>query len=128
MLDKNATDVLIIDLERLSSIATCFVIGTAHSEPQMKAVMEQIVSDLKLRDTRPWHTEGKGSWRWVLLDYVDVVIHIFREEVRSFYGLERLWGDAPQAAISMDPVTGQISYRRERGAPVEHMDVMEQEA
>ena len=128
MLAKNAADVMIIDLRGLSSIADYFVIGTAGSEPQIKAVVEQVAGDLKERDTAPWHTEGRQSWRWVLLDYVDVVIHVFRAEVRAFYGLERLWGDAPRIAVSADPATGDIIRRSDAGVAGDRVDVLEHEA
>lgn len=128
MLAKSAVDVLIIDLRGLSSITDYFVIGTAGSEPQIKAVVEQVAGDLKERDTAPWHTEGKQSWRWVLLDYVDVVIHVFRAEVRSFYGLERLWGDAPRVAVSTDAATGEIIRRPDAGVTRDRADVLEHEA
>ncbi len=128
MLAKNAADVMIIDLRGLSSITDYFVIGTAGSEPQIKAVVEQVASDLKERETTPWHTEGKQSWRWVLLDYVDVVVHVFRAEVRAFYGLERLWGDAPRVAVSTDPSTGEIIRTSDAGDPGARVDALEHEA
>ncbi|MCY3770492.1 MAG: ribosome silencing factor [Gemmatimonadetes bacterium] len=128
MLAKNAADVMIIDLRGLSSITDYFVIGTAGSEPQIKAVVEQVTVDLKERKTTPWHTEGKQSWRWVLLDYVDVVIHVFRGEVRSFYGLERLWGDAPRVTVSADAATGEIIRSPDVGADGDRVDVLEHEA
>jgi len=127
MLAKNAADVMIIDLRGLSSITEYFVIGTASSEPQIKAVVEQVTEDLKERQTTPWHTEGKQSWRWVLLDYVDVVIHIFRAEVRSFYGLERLWGDAPRITVSTDLETGDIIRGNDAGVALKEVDDIERE-
>ena len=127
MLAKNAADVMIIDLRGLSSITEYFVIGTASSEPQIKAVVEQVTEDLKERQTTPWHTEGKQSWRWVLVDYVDVVIHIFRAEVRSFYGLERLWGDAPRITVSTDLETGDIIRRNDAGVALKEVDDIERE-
>lgn len=128
MLAKNAVDVMIIDLRGLSSITDYFVIGTAGSEPQIKAVVEQVTADLKERETAPWHSEGKQSWRWVLLDYVDVVIHVFRDEVRAFYGLERLWGDAPRVEVSTDAATGEIIRRTDAGVPGDRVDALESEA
>ncbi|MXY48774.1 MAG: ribosome silencing factor [Gemmatimonadetes bacterium] len=128
MLAKNAADVMIIDLRGLSSITDYFVIGTAGSEPQIKAVVEQVASDLKERETIPWHSEGKQSWRWVLLDYVDVVVHVFRAEVRAFYGLERLWGDAPRIAVTTDAATGEIIRTSDAGVPEIGVDALEHEA
>ena len=128
MLAKNAVDVMIIDLKGLSSITDYFVIGTAGSEPQIKAVVEQVTADLKEKETAPWHTEGKQSWRWVLLDCVDVVIHVFRDEVRAFYALERLWGDAPRVEVSTDAATGEIIRRSDTGVPQDRADALEREA
>lgn len=128
MLANNASDVMIIDLRGLSSITDYFVIGTAGSEPQIKAVVEQVAADLEEQETTPWHTEGKQSWRWVLLDYVDVVIHVFKAEVRAFYGLERLWGDAPRVAFSTDASTGEIIRTPDAGVPETGMDALEHEA
>ena len=108
MLEKGATDVRIFDLKKITSIADYFVIGSADSVPQLKAVVDQVADDLKEMDTLAWHTEGTKSWRWVLLDYVDVVVHVFQEETRVFYGLERLWGDAPVTQVYIDSDTGDI--------------------
>ncbi len=108
MLEKGAMDVRIFNLKKITSIADYFVVGSAYSVPQLKAVVDQVADDLKEMDTLAWHTEGTQSWRWVLLDYVDVVVHIFQEETRMFYGLERLWGDAPVTRVYIDTETGDI--------------------
>jgi ribosome-associated protein len=108
MLEKKAGEVRILDLTQVSSIVDYFVIGSADSEPQMKAIVEKITEDLEASSTVPWHIEGTRGWRWVLLDYVDVVVHVFGTEARRFYGLERLWGDAPTTAVYLDPVTGRM--------------------
>lgn len=108
LIEKGAVDVRIIDLREITSIVDFFVIGSAGSAPQLKALVEQVTDDLEASDTPAWHTEGKQSWRWVLIDYIDVVVHIFLEETRSFYGLERLWGDAPTVRIYTDIETGEI--------------------
>ena len=85
------------------------------SEPQLKAVVEGITETLEKTGVRPWHVEGTQTSRWVLIDYVDVVVHVFRSEVRHFYGLERLWGDAPSIRFELDPVTGEILRMTEAG-------------
>lgn len=113
MQEKKATDIRIYDLRNLTAIVDYFIIGSADSEPQMKAIVEQVKSDLKAADNLPWHVEGTTGWRWVLMDYVDVVVHVFRDETREFYGLERLWGDAPMTVVSIDPDTGETRYIRE---------------
>jgi len=124
MLGKKATDVRIIDLQGLSSIVDYFVIGSADSEPQMKAVVEQVKDDLEASQITPWHTEGAKGWRWVLIDYVDIVVHVFRGETRAFYGLERLWGDAPMADVTLDSETGQTIYSQD---PVTHKEAVHEQ-
>jgi ribosome-associated protein len=100
-LDKRAYDVKILDLRGLSTVCDYFVICSADADVQAKAISDHIVDKLKEGPgVRPWHTEGYKSLRWVLLDYVDVVVHVFLRDVRSFYGLEELWGDAPVEEIA----------------------------
>ena len=113
MLEKKATDIRIIDLRGLSSIVDYFVIGAADSGPQVKAIVEQVKDDLETTQIIPWHTEGAKGWRWVLIDYVDIAVHVFRGETRAFYGLERLWGDAPTTVVTFDSETGQTIYSQE---------------
>ncbi|MBT5872832.1 MAG: ribosome silencing factor [Candidatus Latescibacteria bacterium] len=119
LLEKKASNIRIIDLRGLTSIVDYFVICSADSEPQLKAIVDQVTDDLKAQNNRPWHTEGTQSWRWVLIDYVDVVVHIFREETRVFYGLERLWGDAPVTAVVIDEKTGEASFVAEHAPAAE---------
>ena len=71
-----------------------FVVCSADSDKQVKAVADAVVDGLEEEGVRVWHNEGVSQLRWVLLDYVDVVVHIFQRQVRDFYNLERLWGDA----------------------------------
>ena len=121
MLDRKAMDIRILDLRRVSSIADYFVIGSVDSEPQLRAVVDKISEDLATVGVFPWHVEGVRSSRWVLLDFVDVVVHLFRLEARPFYGLERLWGDVPTVRFVLDEVTGDVVRTEESGAqqPVE---------
>jgi ribosome-associated protein len=107
MLEIGALDVRIFDLRNITSIVDYFVIGSANSVPHIKAVVDEVNDQLETMDTQVWHTEGKQGWRWVLLDYVDVVVHVFQEETREFYGLERLWGDAPVTQVYVDSETGE---------------------
>ena len=94
-LEKKAEDVLILDLRGLTSTTDFFVICTGLSDVHIKAIADNIVDSLKSKGTRVWHREGYESRRWVLLDYVDVVVHVFKPDTREYYGLERLWADAP---------------------------------
>jgi len=104
-LDKKAFDVKILDLRKLSNIADFFVICSAEVELHAKAIADHITENLTQKGVRVWHNEGYEASRWILLDYVDVVIHIFLKELRQFYGLERLWGDAPTKKISDEKVS-----------------------
>ncbi len=93
-LTKKAYDVKVLDLRKLTTITDFFVICTADSDTQVKAIADAVMEGSKKLGERPWHKEGIQSLRWVLLDYVEVVVHIFLRDTRRFYGLENLWGDA----------------------------------
>lgn len=99
MLDKQALDVTLLDLRGLSGIADFFLIGSARSTPHAETVAEAVRVALRTRGVRPRHVEGSAESGWVLLDYGDVVIHVFLEATRGFYALERLWGDAPLISV-----------------------------
>lgn len=92
--DIQAEDIRVIDLRGLSSLTDFMVICSGTSMPHLKAVMRDIEKDLeKLREEKPHYSEGKADSRWVILDYIDVMIHIMHEEMRDLYRLEDLWGD-----------------------------------
>ncbi|MFQ5708430.1 MAG: ribosome silencing factor [bacterium] len=93
-LEKKAIDIQILDLRGLTTITDFFVICSGESNTQVKAISDHIWSELKKEKIRPLHIEGSEAQEWVLIDYVDVVVHIFQPEKREFYGLERFWGDA----------------------------------
>jgi len=93
--NKKGYDVLIMDLRNLASFTDYFIICSADSEVQVKAVADEIDKDLRDKGIKCWHREGYLGLTWVLLDYVDVVVHIFKKDAREFYSLEKLWGDAP---------------------------------
>ena len=100
MLEKKAHDITVMDMRKVSGVADYFVICTGDSDLQIKAVADAIRERIREQcEERPWHTEGSNHWQWVLLDYVDVVAHIFSREKREFYDLERLWGDAPKESV-----------------------------
>ena len=92
---KKSFDILVLDLRGLTSIADYFVICSAGSTTQVDAIADGIDHALAQEGCRPSHIEGKPSSTWVLMDYGDVVVHIFDEPARSYFSLERLWGDAP---------------------------------
>ncbi len=93
-LTKKATDIKILDLRKLTTITDFFVICSGSSDPQVKAIADSVIDGSKILGERPWHKEGITRRNWVLLDFIDVVVHIFLPETRAFYGLEKLWGDA----------------------------------
>jgi ribosome-associated protein len=94
ILEKKGEEVLIMDLKGLTSMADYFVICTANSDVQAKAIMKHVWDQLLFHSVKPWHVEGTSTFHWVLMDYIDVVLHIFQPDARDFYSLERLWGDA----------------------------------
>lgn len=95
-LDHKAVDLVILEVKKLSSFTDYFVICSGNSDRQVQAIAGHIEEKLKEGDIRPLSVEGKREGRWVLLDYGDVVIHVFYQPVREFYDLERLWADAPR--------------------------------
>ncbi len=101
--NKKGYDVKILDLKELTSITDYFVICTGDSDTQIKAIADEIDKKLRDENIKVWHIEGYESLNWVLLDYVDVVVHIFKKEIREFYNLEKLWGDAPTIDV-VDPL------------------------
>ncbi|NEX12345.1 MAG: ribosome silencing factor [Prosthecochloris sp.] len=101
-LEKKCEDVKILDVRGLTSVTDFFVLATADSERKAKAAYEHIVDELKKDDERPLHIEGGDSLHWVLIDYVDVVVHIFMPDERRFYDLESLWGDGKITVVE-DP-------------------------
>lgn len=93
-LTKKAHDVVLMDLRTISSVADYFICCHGDSDVHVKAIAEAVNKGMKENGQRPWHQEGIDYFHWVLLDYVDIVVHVFQKEARVFYGLERLWGDA----------------------------------
>lgn len=102
VLEKKAHDVLIMDLRKLTSMTDFFVLCSADSGVQVKAIVDNVEEKMKKRRIRAWHREGYQNLKWVLLDYVDVVVHVFHKDTREFYSLESLWGDAKTEAIPDD--------------------------
>jgi ribosome-associated protein len=92
---KNARDILILDVSELIVITDYFVIASGGSDRQVKTVAEEIERSVAATGMKPVRREGEREGRWVLLDFVDFVAHVFRDQEREYYGLERLWRDAP---------------------------------
>jgi ribosome-associated protein len=93
---KQATDVTILDVQGLIVITDYFVIASGQTDRQVKTIVEEVEKAVRDLGEKPVRREGEADSRWVLLDYVDVVVHVFAEEEREYYDLERLWRDAPR--------------------------------
>ena len=99
-LDLKADDVVVLDLRGVSSATDFFVLANGNSDIQVRAISEHIIEQLAKEGVRPLHVEGLDRARWVLLDFVDFVVHVFHPQAREFYQLELLWGDAPTQAFN----------------------------
>jgi ribosome-associated protein len=102
MQEKKATDIVVMDLRKVrNAVADFFVICSGNSDKQLDAIADSVDEEVfKALKENPWHTEGKNNKEWMLLDYIDVVAHVFRKDRRDFYALERLWGDADIVEIA----------------------------
>ena len=98
--EKKASGVVILEMEKLTSFTDYFLICTGDTDVQIRAIADAIVGDLKKRKIRVLPVEGYENAKWVLLDYGDVVVHIFHPELREFFQLEKLWADAPRETIT----------------------------
>lgn len=101
-LAKKARDGVALDLRELSGVTDYFFICSASSEVQVKAVAEAVEEKLLEKGLKPWHVEGYEGRRWVLLDYVEFVVHVFHEKTREYYMLDRLWGDARTLDLGLE--------------------------
>jgi ribosome-associated protein len=97
--DKKALDIVTLDMRKFPSVSNYFVIASGSSTTQVRAISENIADVLKEKGQRVWHAEGAREALWVLLDCGDVVAHVFLEETRRFYGLEKLWGALPKKML-----------------------------
>lgn len=100
--EKKGSNVKLINLIGVSTIADYFILCSGDSDSQVKAISDNIEKSLRDEGIKIWHKEGYSNLNWVLLDYVDVVVHIFKPETREFYNLEKLWGDAEISELN-DP-------------------------
>ena len=104
LLDKQAEEIIILDLRKLTTLADYFIIATGSVDVHIKAIVDHVQRSLAgLKEpVKPYQVEGYQNLRWVLMDYGDVVIHVFHPEARAFYQLEKLWGDAPVECVEPD--------------------------
>jgi len=98
-LEKKGEDIKIFDLAGLTDMTDQFVIVTGNGNLHVKAIVDYI-QDNTLKVSKPWHVEGYQGLKWVLLDYVDVVVHVFDKVTREYYDIERLWADAKISSVS----------------------------
>ncbi len=103
-LEKKAKDLVILSVKEISAFADYFIICSGTSDRQVRAIAAAIQENLKTADILPLGIEGEAAGQWVLMDYDDVVIHIFLDPVRTFYDLERLWSEAPRMDIPDETV------------------------
>jgi ribosome-associated protein len=103
--DLKAVDGVVLDLRKLSDAADFFVVVSGTSDTHVRAIAEHVVEALWEHGARAHHVEGLAGGRWVLLDFVDLVVHVFHPTLREFYQLEGLWGDAPLRPVSTGEVT-----------------------
>ena len=92
---RKAEDLAVIDLRGIADFSDYFIVCTGAADTQVRALADAVIEGLKSEGHRPWQVEGYDTRKWILIDFVDVVVHIFQPEERQFYSLERLWGDAP---------------------------------
>lgn len=112
--DKKATDILVLDLTDKSDVCDYFVICSVTNNPMLDAVVEEIEEKVRKNcGEKPLSVEGRARSTWVLIDYGAVVIHVFREETREFYRLERLWGDAPHVRLDLEGATPEDQWLTE---------------
>ncbi len=109
--DKKATDIVLIDLTEASDICDYFLICTAANRPQLDAVVEAIEEKVKANcGEKPLAIEGRAGSNWVLVDYGSVVAHVFKPEIRDFYRLDRLWGEAPRVTLGLEGEMGERTW------------------
>ena len=99
-LTKRAEEVLILDLTELAGVCDYFVIASGNSEVQVRAIADAVEDGMRSRGLKPWHVEGYEARRWILLDYVDFVVHVFHVRARGYYLLDKLWGDARREIVA----------------------------
>ncbi|MGW8281906.1 MAG: ribosome silencing factor [Gemmatimonadota bacterium] len=103
VLERNARDPVLLDLRELSDATDWFIIASGDSDTHARAIADNVLERARSHGSRASGVEGRGAASWILLDFIDVVVHIFQPRVRDFYRLEDLWGDAPTTRILDEP-------------------------
>jgi ribosome-associated protein len=102
-LDKKATDVVVLDLRNTPAFTDFFILCSGNSTRQVKAIADAVEEALRAAKIRPAHTEGYDKGEWILMDYFSFIVHVFSPQMRLFYSLERLWGDAERIDVTDEP-------------------------
>ena len=109
--DKKALDIVTLDMRRIPSVSDYFVIASGSSTTQVRAISDNIIDILKEKGERVWHVEGAREALWVLLDFGDVVAHVFIDQKRRFYNLEKLWGGVPKKKLPREKAKPRVKAR-----------------
>lgn len=107
--DKKAHDIIVLDVSDQLIITDCFVIASANNERQVNAIVDGVEEKMREAGVKPVRREGTREGRWVLLDFVDVVVHVQHSEERTFYALERLWKDCPRIEFDPEPAESDVA-------------------
>jgi ribosome-associated protein len=99
-LDKKATDVVILDLRQATDFTDYFVLASGSNQKQIVAIADAVLEAMRALGVKPAHVEGYPRGEWILLDFTDLVVHVFTEKTRAFYDLERLWGGATRQEVT----------------------------
>ena len=114
--EKKAEDAVALDLRKLAAFTDAFVICSGAQRRQTQAICDAVVECMEKAGEKVGHLEGYDRGDWILLDLADLVVHVFTPETRSFYGLERLWGDAPRLDVETAPAGGRRAKPLREGA------------
>ena len=104
MLEKKASDIKIFDVKSITTITDYFIMCSANSDPQSKAICDNIERTLRKKGMKPINIEGKNKFDWVLMDYTYFIVHIFSNDKRGYYNLDRLWADAKITKVTDDKI------------------------
>ncbi len=106
-LDKKGEEVIVLDLRNVTDATDFFIMVSGDSDVQVRAIADHVIDRVKeTRHLKPWHVEGYQYGTWILLDYIDFVLHVFEKETRNYYQLERLWGDAETVELNSEAEHG----------------------
>ena len=103
-LEKKASEIDLMDLRKITTVTDFFIICTGSSDVHVKAIVDSVADNCRKDGIAVYHIEGYESLRWVLIDLVEIVVHVFQREIREYYQLERLWGDAPTDRFGYEDV------------------------